>query len=139
MTLTDKQRKFAENIASGMNITESAIKAGYSEKSAHVTGSRTLKMAKVQECIAEIQDEKVKLLQQRFVGMAEGALQELFNVLTDEDTPPQTKTNTAKILLDYAGFKPIDKQETTLTGELDVSQRADLVEKYLKDDGGGEG
>lgn len=133
MSLTNKQDKFAYNIADGMNITEAAIKAGYSEKSAHVTGSRTLKMAKVQERIQEIQDEKIKLLQQRFVGTAEEALQELISVLKDKDTPPQTKTNTAKILLDYAGFKPTDKSEVELSADVDVGKQSDVFEKYLKD------
>lgn len=40
-----------------------------------------------------------------------------------------------KLLLQMAGIHA-DKQETTLTGDLDISQRADLVEKYL---GGDEG
>jgi phage terminase small subunit len=38
-------------VTSGYNITESAIAAGYSPKSAHVTGSRLLKNAKIRSAI----------------------------------------------------------------------------------------
>lgn len=134
MTLTDLQDKFSENIAAGMKKGEAALKAGYSKRSASAQASQNLKLPKVQERIQELQDERVKLLNQRFVGVADKAMQELLNVLLDDDTPPQTKTNTAKILLDYGGFKPVDKQETTLTGNLDISERSEIFNQYLNDD-----
>lgn len=133
MSLTNLQKKFAENIAKGMGKKEAAVEAGYSEKSAHVQASRNLRNDKIKECITELQDERIELLNQRFIGVADRAMQELLNVLLDDDTPPQTKTNTAKILLDYGGFKPVDKQETTLAGSLDVGEQSEIFNRYLSD------
>lgn len=38
--LTPKQERFANEYIKTLNVTQSAIKAGYSPNSAHVTGSR---------------------------------------------------------------------------------------------------
>lgn len=132
MALTSKQEDFCKNIADGSNITNAAIKAGYSKKTAYSTGSENMKKPDIQARVLELQEDKVKLLRRRFIGESEKAFNVLVRVMEDEDTPPQTKTQTAKILLDYAGFKPIDKQETNVTGELDIGKQSELVRKYLK-------
>lgn len=132
MALTSKQEDFCNNIAEGSNITNAAIKAGYSKKTAYSTGSENMKKPDIQARVSELQEDKVKLLRRRFIGESEKAFNVLVRVMEDEDTPPQTKTQTAKILLDYAGFKPIDKQETNVTGELDIGKQSELVRKYLK-------
>lgn len=131
MALTSKQEDFCKNIADGSNITNAAIKAGYSKKTAYSTGSENMKKPDIQARVLELQEDKVKLLRRRFIGESEKAFNVLVRVMEDEDTPPQTKTQTAKILLDYAGFKPIDKQETNVTGELDIGKQSELVRKYL--------
>lgn len=118
--LTGKQELFAQGISKGLNITEAALEAGYAEKSAHVVGSNTLKIDKVQERVKELQEAQVDLLQQRFVGVAEKAMEELLSVLENPNTPPQTKTHTAKVLLDYAGFKPTDKHDIRGTGDIGI-------------------
>lgn len=131
MALTSKQEDFCRNIADGSNITNAAIKAGYSKKTAYSTGSENMKKPDIQARVSELQEDKVTLLRRRFIGESEKAFNVLVRVMEDENTPPQTKTQTAKILLDYAGFKPIDKQETNVTGELDIGKRSELVRKYL--------
>ncbi|MEJ7545472.1 terminase small subunit, partial [Staphylococcus hominis] len=45
--LTPKQERFANEYIKTLNVTQSAIKAGYSPNSAHVTGSRLLRKEKV--------------------------------------------------------------------------------------------
>lgn len=50
--LNSRQQAFVEHYLEHGNATQAAIEAGYAEKSAHVTGARTLKSAKV---IAEIE------------------------------------------------------------------------------------
>lgn len=132
MALTSKQEDFCKNIADGSNMTNAAIKAGYSKKTAYSTGSENMKKPDIQARVSELQEDKVKLLRRRFIGESEKAFNVLVRVMEDEDTPPQTKTQTAKILLDYAGFKPIDKQETNVTGELDIGKQSELVRKYLR-------
>ena len=55
--LTPKQERFANEYIKTLNITQSAIKAGYSQNSAHVTGSRLLRKEKVEEYIKSKKDE----------------------------------------------------------------------------------
>ena len=51
MGLNAKQKAFSEHYAG--NATEAAVKAGYSPRSAEVTGARLLRNAKVQAAIQE--------------------------------------------------------------------------------------
>ena len=55
--LTPKQERFANEYIKTLNVTQSAIKAGYSPNSAHVTGSRLLRKDKVHEYIKSKKDE----------------------------------------------------------------------------------
>ena len=50
----DKRTRFAQEYAKDFNATQAAIRSGYAEKSAHVTGSRLLSDAKVQAMIQEL-------------------------------------------------------------------------------------
>ena len=51
--LTKKQRRFVEEFTVDFNATQAAIRVGYAENSAHVTGSRLLNNAKVDEALQE--------------------------------------------------------------------------------------
>lgn len=53
--LTPKQQRFVEEYLIDLNATQSAIRAGYSEKTASEQGSRMLGNVKVQEAIQEAQ------------------------------------------------------------------------------------
>lgn len=53
--LTPKQRQFVEEYLVYLNGTQSAIRAGYAEKSADVEGSRLLVNAKIQAAITQAQ------------------------------------------------------------------------------------
>ncbi|AXV43294.1 MULTISPECIES: terminase small subunit [Staphylococcus] len=55
--LTPKQERFANEYIKTLNVTQSAINAGYSSNSAHVTGSRLLRKEKVDEYIKSKKDE----------------------------------------------------------------------------------
>lgn len=55
--LTPKQERFANEYIKTLNVTQSAIKAGYSPNSAHVTGSRLLRKEKVDKYIKSKKDE----------------------------------------------------------------------------------
>lgn len=52
MALTDKKLAFVEAIHEGLNQTEAAIKAGYSEKTAQVQGSRLMNDPDVMQALA---------------------------------------------------------------------------------------
>ena len=49
--LTGKRKRFAEEYAIDQNATKAALRAGYSERSAHVTGCRLLKDANIREAL----------------------------------------------------------------------------------------
>ena len=55
--LTPKQERFANEYLKTLNVTQSAINAGYSSNSAHVTGSRLLRNEKVKDYIQSKKDE----------------------------------------------------------------------------------
>lgn len=62
--LTPKQARFVDEYLIDLNATQAAIRAGYSARSAEVTGSRLLSNAKVAQAIAEAQgarSERVKV------------------------------------------------------------------------------
>lgn len=76
-TLPLKREKFAhEYILNGGNATQAAIAAGYSEGSAHVTGSRLLSDAKVSEVI----DEQREQLSARYEITEDKLLQRLAQI-----------------------------------------------------------
>lgn len=55
MALTEKQRRFKDEYLVDLNATKAAIRAGYSEKTAEVQGSRLLRNVQVADAIAEAQ------------------------------------------------------------------------------------
>ena len=59
--LNEKQKRFCqEYVANGYNVTQAAISAGYSEKTAAQIGSRLLRHVKVKEEIGRLQKKTEK-------------------------------------------------------------------------------
>ena len=58
--LTEKERIFADEYIKTTNATQSAIKAGYAENSASVTGSKMLRKPKVRQYIDTVMNERSK-------------------------------------------------------------------------------
>ena len=58
MSLTPKQQRFCEEYLIDLNGTQAAIRAGYSEKTAEVQGSRLLSNAKVKEYLQGKMDNR---------------------------------------------------------------------------------
>ena len=58
--LTPKQQRFVEEYLIDLNATQSAIRAGYSEKTANEQGSRLLANVSISEAIAEAQNKRVE-------------------------------------------------------------------------------
>ena len=82
--LTAKQARFIEEYLIDLNATQAAIRAGYSAKAAHVTGSRLLTNAKVVAAISAAKQERsqstkidAQYVLKRLVEVAERCLQEV--------------------------------------------------------------
>jgi len=72
----DKRERFAREYLQDHNGTKAAIRAGYSEKSAHVTASRLLSDAKVSERIHELTQQLHAKLEKKTEITRERVLQE---------------------------------------------------------------
>jgi phage terminase small subunit len=60
MALNDRQQLFVEEYLLDLNATQAAIRAGYAQGSAHVTGAKLLKNAKVKQAIAEAKNGRTE-------------------------------------------------------------------------------
>lgn len=136
MTLNSRQEKFAQEYWASGNGTQSAKNAGYSKKTAYSQASQLLKHPEVKKRIKELEEESRVLLQQQFARDAIEARKIMFRLMRNDDTPENVRLSAAKDFLDRAGYKPIDKKETSITGNLDIEERSKLFNKYLNDDDG---
>ncbi len=57
--MTNRQRIFIAEYLNTLDVTRSAITAGYSRRSAYSTGSRLLKNAKIQKYIGDVMNERI--------------------------------------------------------------------------------
>ena len=120
MELTDRQLRFVEEYVKDYNATQAAIRAGYSEKTAHNSGHRNVKNGEIQEKIKELQELMRTQLQQQFSSDAIVARKIMLNIMSDEEAPEAVRLSAAKDFLDRAGFKPVEKQEVDSKGELGI-------------------
>lgn len=86
MKLSDKQERFCEEYLIDLNATQSAIRAGYAEKSARTQGSRLLTNDDIQKRISQLQADRshrVKVdadyVLRRLVDMAELDYADIFD------------------------------------------------------------
>lgn len=82
MKLTPKQKAFAEYYIETGNATESAIKAGYSKKTAKELGYENLTKPHIKSYI----DEKMKELEDQRIAKADEVLKYLTRVIRGEET-----------------------------------------------------
>ena len=120
MELTDRQLRFVEEYVKDYNATQAAIRAGYSEKTAHNSGHRNVKNGEIQKKIKELQESMRTQLQQQFSSDAIVARKIMLNIMSDEEAPEAVRLSAAKDFLDRAGFKPVEKQEVDSKGELGI-------------------
>ena len=79
--LTIKQRKFADEYIKTGNATQSAIKAGYSKKTARQVGAENLTKPNIKSYI----DERMKQLEEEAIADQAEVLKYLTRVLRDEE------------------------------------------------------
>lgn len=82
MKLTAKQRLFADEYIKSGNATQSAIKAGYSAKSAHQSATKNMQKASVKSYI----DAKMAEIESHKIADAKEVLQFYTRVLREEET-----------------------------------------------------
>lgn len=80
-TLTEKERIFADEYIKTTNATQSAIKAGYAEKSASSKGSQLLRKVKVRQYIDDVMEKRSK----NTIATADEVLQYLTKVMNGEE------------------------------------------------------
>ena len=121
MTLNARQTKFAQEYWATGNGTQSAIKAGYSEKTAYSQANQLLKNVEIQKKIKELEEESRALLQQQFARDAIEARKIMFNIMRDDDAPENVRLSAAKDFLDRAGYKPTEDMNIHSTGDMGIT------------------
>ena len=124
-TLTEKERIFADEYIKTTNATQSAIKAGYAEKSASSKGSQLLRKVKVRKYIDDVMEKRSK----NTIATADEVLEYLTRVVRGEekdafglDVSVADKTKAAE-LLGKRHMLFTDKVKLDAEIEIDISDR----------------
>lgn len=139
----DKRERFAREYLQDHNGTKAAIRAGYSEKSAHVTASRLLSDAKVSERIHELTQQLHQKLEKKTEITRERVLQEYAKLaffdprkLFDEDGNPKKITelddDTAAAIAGLEVNSQLLKDEALIEGEGDEPEQRDVLSTVRK-------
>jgi len=113
--LTDKQMALVDTlVATGCSIREAAQEAGYAKgESGRVTATKTLRLPHVQSYMMQRVSETLGLnatfAASKLLNLARGAKSEYVQLEASKD------------MLDRAGFKPVDKSQHLVAGEIKVS------------------
>lgn len=117
--LTPRQVRFVNEYIKTLNITQSAIKAGYAPNSEHVTGSRLLRNEKVNEYIQSQQD---KVMDDSIL-----TAKELLHLLTNAAVGDETETK--EVVVKRSSF---EKNPDTGRMNLVYNEHVELVEVPIK-------
>jgi phage terminase small subunit len=156
LELTDFQRKFSEALAADpeRNQTRAALAAGASEKSAHVEGSRTLKLDKVKRYMEALTKTATDLAerqtQRKVMGLAEalGRMTELaesditdFITVVDNEARPDIakaiEAGKGHLLQEFSFEDGADKDGLARTKtRFKVYDKKDALDKIIRHHGG---
>lgn len=124
-TLTEKERIFADEYIKTTNATQSAIKAGYSEKTSRSKGSQLLTKVNVRQYIDAVMNERSK----NTIATADEVLKYLTRVMRGEekdafglDVSVADRTKAAE-LLGKRHMLFTDKVKLDAEIEIDISDR----------------
>lgn len=117
--LTPRQVRFVNEYIKTLNITQSAINAGYAPNSAHVTGSRLLRNEKV--------DEYIKSQQDKIMDNSILTAKELLHLLTNAAVGDETETK--EVVVKRSSF---EKNPDTGRMNLVYNEHVELVEVPIK-------
>lgn len=113
--LTTRQRALVDvMVAEGLKTSQAAKAAGYADgKSGYVTAAKTLKLPHVQQYmmqrIAEQLGTNAAFATAKLMTLSSGAKSEYVQLEASKD------------ILDRAGFKPIDRSQIQVAGDIKVS------------------
>ena len=113
--LTPKQTAMVDTlVATGCSIRQAAADAGYADgESGRVSASKTIRLPHVQQYMMQRIQEQLGLnatmAAARVMTLAQGARSE------------HVQLEAAKDILDRAGFKPIDRSQVQVAGDIKVS------------------
>jgi len=113
--LTDKQTKLVDTlVATGCSVTQAARDAGYAEgESGRVSASKALRQPHVQQYMMQRVSEQLGMnatvAAAKVLKLASGAKSEYVQLEASKD------------ILDRAGFKPIDRSQVQVAGDIRVS------------------
>ena len=113
--LTKKQTALVDTIvAKGCTIAKAAEEAGYSPgESGRVTATKTMKLPHVQQYLMQRMNEEFGLSD----TLAAGTVRRLATGAKSE----YVQLEASKDLLDRAGYKPIDRSQVQVAGDIRVS------------------
>ncbi len=89
--LTKKQASFVQHYAATDNGTQSAISAGYAEKSAHVTASKLLRVPKVAKAVDAARAGRVARVEKKLSVTEAMVIEGLLKIATGKKTPANVK------------------------------------------------
>jgi hypothetical protein len=107
----EKELLFCQYYVKTHTGTLSAIQAGYSKNSAHVTASRMLKTEKIQALITSIRNETTDTIRAHFLSDALVARQVMYEIMNNPEVTPMVRFQAAKDFLDRTGFRAVEKKE----------------------------
>ena len=116
--MTDKQTAFVKEFALTGNATQSAVKAGYYEKTAYQKGHQLRWQFQHQ-----IEDETRRLMQ----AAVPGALAQIVD-LGARATSEQVRLQAAKDIMDRAGLKPTERIENITVEKSTEELRKELAQ-----------
>ena len=105
--LNEKQKAFCEYYASSFNATESAKKAGYSEKTAYSQGQRLLKNVEVLKYLEELS----KTAKSSRVATIAEVLEFFTETMRNKTLMPKDRLKAAELLKDAIGNKEENEEE----------------------------
>jgi hypothetical protein len=126
--LTERQATFAlRYVDNGGNARQAALAAGYALRSAAKTGFELKQHPGIQT--------RIEQLTRKLLGThAPLAVATLVNVMQDPEANAMARVRAAEILLDRAGFKPIERYEdVSKPGSLDVDALKARAQELLEE------
>ena len=134
-TLTEQQKRFIEYFSQTGNATQSAIKAGYSEKTAEQQGYE------LKNKLSNEIDNATRKLLSSAVPMA---VEKLKSLIDGDKVSPSVKLGAINSLLDRTGYQTVHKVEDITGKKTDEELRQELqhllgsihIVRTSEDDGG---
>lgn len=132
MALNAKQQLFVDTYLRTFNATQSALTAGYSEKTAYSIGAQLLKKLEIAAAISERLSESAMMADEVLMRLAEHARGDIADYLTQDDTgdvrvdlPKAIEAKKTRLI------KKLTQKRTTRSGEdYDEEEIVTTIEMY---------